>query len=54
VKKAVMKAVAKSGEDILHDKDIKHTMKQLVKKAVKEAVQDAQDAEDAKEAESQP
>jgi phosphatidylserine/phosphatidylglycerophosphate/cardiolipin synthase-like enzyme len=50
VKKAVMKAVAKSGEGILTDKDVKHTMKQVVKKAakeaVKEAVQDAQEAAD--------
>jgi phosphatidylserine/phosphatidylglycerophosphate/cardiolipin synthase-like enzyme len=54
VKKAVMTAVAKSGEDILHDKDVKHTMKLVVKKAakeaVKEAVQDAQEAEDIQEA----
>jgi cardiolipin synthase len=64
VKKAVRKAVAKSGGDILHNKDIKHTMKQVVKKAakeaVKEAVQDAQAAEetkgakDANETKSQP
>jgi phosphatidylserine/phosphatidylglycerophosphate/cardiolipin synthase-like enzyme len=54
VKKAVKNAVAESGEGILHDKDIEHTMKQVVKKAakaaVKEAVQDAQDAEDAQDA----
>ncbi len=54
VKKAVMKAVATSGEDILHDKDVKHTMKQVVKKAakeaVKEAMQNAQDAEDVQDA----
>ena len=54
VKKAVMTAVAKSGDDILHDKDVKHTMKLVVKKAakeaVKEAVQDAQEAEDIQEA----
>ena len=54
VKKAVKKAVAESGEGILHDKDIEQTMKQVVKKAakaaVKEAVRDAQDAEDAQEA----
>ena len=41
VKKAVMTAVANSGEDILHDKDVKHTMKQVVKKAAKEAVKEA-------------
>ena len=54
VKKAVKSAVAESGEGILHDKDIEHTMKQVVKKAakaaVKEAVKDAQDAEDAEDA----
>ena len=54
VKKAVMTAVASSGENILHDKDVKRTMKQVVKKAakeaVKEAVKDAQDAEDIQEA----
>lgn len=41
VKNAVKKAVAESGENILHDKDIEHTMKQLVKKAAKKAVKDA-------------
>jgi phosphatidylserine/phosphatidylglycerophosphate/cardiolipin synthase-like enzyme len=54
VKKAVRKAVAKAGEDVLHDKDVKDKMKKVVKKAVKEAVkeavQDAQDAQDVKEA----
>jgi len=54
VKKAVKKAVALSGDDMLHDKDTKDTMKKVVKKAVKaavkEAVQDAQNAEDVKEA----
>jgi cardiolipin synthase len=54
VKKAVKKAVAESGKGILHDKDIEHTMKQVVKKAakaaVKEAVHDAQVAEDAQDA----
>jgi cardiolipin synthase len=58
VKKAVEKAVAKSGEGILHDKDIEQTVKQVVKKAakeaVKEAVQNAQEAEDTQEAKSQP
>jgi len=61
VKTAVRKAVAKSGEAILHDKDIKHTMKQVVKKAAKEAVkeavenaQDAEDAHDSKESGNQP
>jgi hypothetical protein len=52
VKKAVRKAVAKAGEDVLHDKDVKDTMKKVVKKAVKEAVQDAQDAQEVKEAKS--
>ena len=54
VKKAVRRAVAKAGEDVLHDKGVKDTMKKVVKKAVKEAVkeavQDAQDAQEAKEA----
>jgi cardiolipin synthase A/B len=58
VKKAVRKAVAKAGEDVLHDRDVKDTMKKVVKKAVKEAVkeavQDAQDAQDVKDAKSQP
>jgi phosphatidylserine/phosphatidylglycerophosphate/cardiolipin synthase-like enzyme len=58
VKKAVRKAVAKAGEDVLHDKDVKDTMKKVVKKAVKEAVkeavQDAQDAQEVKEAKSPP
>jgi phosphatidylserine/phosphatidylglycerophosphate/cardiolipin synthase-like enzyme len=58
VKKAVRKAVAKAGEDVLHDKDVKDTMKKVVKKAVKEAVkeavQDAQDAQEVKEAKSHP
>ena len=57
VKKAVRKAVAKAGEDVLHDKGVKDTMKRVVKKAVKEAVkeavQDAQDAQDVKEAKSE-
>ncbi len=54
VKKAVRIAVAKAGEDVLHDKDSKDTMKkavkQAVKAAVKEAVHDAQDALDVKDA----
>ena len=54
VNKAVRKAVALAGEDVLHDKNVKNTMKKVVKKAVKEAVkeavQDAQDAQDVKEA----
>jgi cardiolipin synthase len=58
VKKAVRKAVAMAGEDVLHDKDVKDTMKKVVKKAVKEAVkeavQDAHDAQEVKDAKSQP
>jgi hypothetical protein len=54
VKKAVRIAVAKAGEDVLHDKDSKDTMKKAVKQAVKEAVReavhDAQDALDVKDA----
>jgi cardiolipin synthase len=54
VKKAVRIAVAKAGEDVLHDKDSKDTMKkavkQAVKEAVKEAVHDAQDALDVQDA----
>ena len=57
VKKAVRKAVAKAGNDVLHDEGVKDTMKKVVKKAVKEAVkeavQDAQDAQDVKEAKSE-
>jgi phosphatidylserine/phosphatidylglycerophosphate/cardiolipin synthase-like enzyme len=57
VKKAVRKAVAQAGNDVLHDKGVKDTMKKVVKKAVKEAVreavQDAQDAQDVKEAKSE-
>ena len=34
-------AVAKVGEDILSDKDVKTAMKKVVKKAVKEAVKEA-------------
>jgi cardiolipin synthase len=54
VKKAVRKAVAASGEDMLADNDVKHEMKkvvkQAVKEAVKEAVQDAQEVKDVKDA----
>jgi phosphatidylserine/phosphatidylglycerophosphate/cardiolipin synthase-like enzyme len=54
VKKAVKKAVAASGEDMLADNDVKHEMKkvvkQAVKEAVKEAVQEAQDVKDVKDA----
>ena len=54
VRKAVLIAVVKSGENMLHDNGVKETMKrvvkQAVKEAVKEAVQDAQDAQDVKEA----
>ena len=54
VKKAVRIAVTKAGEDVLHDKDSKDTMKKVVKaavkEAVKEAVHDAQDALDVKDA----
>jgi phosphatidylserine/phosphatidylglycerophosphate/cardiolipin synthase-like enzyme len=52
VKKAVRSAVAKAGDDLLHDKGVKETMKKVVKKAVKEAVkeavQDAQEVQNAK------
>lgn len=41
VKDAVKQAVLKAGDDVLHDKDAKVTMKQVVKDAVKEAVKDA-------------
>lgn len=54
VKRAVKIAVAKTGDDMLHDNGVKDTMKrvvkQAVKEAVKEAVQDAQDTQDVKEA----
>jgi phosphatidylserine/phosphatidylglycerophosphate/cardiolipin synthase-like enzyme len=54
VKKAVRKAVAQAGNNVLHDKGVKDTMKKVVKKAVKEAVKEAvQDAQDVKEAKSQ-
>ena len=50
MKKAVRKAVAQAGDDVLHDKGVKDTMKKVVKKALKEAVKEAvQDAQDAKE-----
>ena len=41
VKQAVRRAVAKAGEDVLHDKGVKDTMKAVVKRAVKEAVKEA-------------
>jgi phosphatidylserine/phosphatidylglycerophosphate/cardiolipin synthase-like enzyme len=41
VKKAVRVAVAKVGEDVLSDQDVKDTMKKVVKKAVKDAVKEA-------------
>jgi cardiolipin synthase len=41
VKKAVRLAVVRAGEDVLHDDDVKATMKKVVKQAVKEAVKDA-------------
>jgi hypothetical protein len=48
VKKAVRQAVAKAGDDVLHDKDVKDAMKKVVKQAVKEAVKDAvHEAQDA-------
>jgi phosphatidylserine/phosphatidylglycerophosphate/cardiolipin synthase-like enzyme len=54
VKKAVKKAVAQAGDEMLHDKDTKDRIKKVVKKAVKaavkEAVQDAQNVEDVKDA----
>jgi cardiolipin synthase len=54
VKKAVKEAVARSGDEMLHDKDTKDRIKKVVKKAVKaavkEAVQDAQNVEDVKDA----
>jgi len=46
VKKAVKKAVATAGEEVLRDKKVKDTVKKVVKKAVKQAVKEAvQDAE---------
>lgn len=45
VREAVRHAVAQVGEDVLHDKDVKDTMKKVAKQAIKEAVKDAvQDA----------
>jgi len=41
MKKAVKQAVAKAGEEVLHDKGVKDTMKKVVKKAVKDAVREA-------------
>jgi cardiolipin synthase len=41
VKKAVRIAVAKVGDDVLSDQDVKDTMKRVVKKAVKDAVKEA-------------
>jgi cardiolipin synthase len=41
VKKAVRVAVAKVGEDVLSDQDVKDTMRKVVKKAVKDAVKEA-------------
>jgi len=50
VKKAVRNAVAKAGDDVLRDEDVKDTMKRVVKKAVKDAVREAVgDAKDARE-----
>jgi cardiolipin synthase len=40
VKKAVRKAVARGGEEVLDDKAVKNTVKKVVKKAVKEAVEE--------------
>jgi phosphatidylserine/phosphatidylglycerophosphate/cardiolipin synthase-like enzyme len=49
VKKAVRVAVAKVGEDVLGDKEVKDAMKRVVKKAVKDAVKEAvHDAQAAK------
>jgi phosphatidylserine/phosphatidylglycerophosphate/cardiolipin synthase-like enzyme len=41
VKKAVHKAVAQAGDDVLNDKSVKETMKKVAKQAVKEAVKTA-------------
>jgi len=52
VKKAVRKAVATAGDEVLHDPGVKDTMKRVVKKAVKEAVKEAvQEAQEAQQAE---
>jgi phosphatidylserine/phosphatidylglycerophosphate/cardiolipin synthase-like enzyme len=40
VKKAVRKAVARGGEEVLKDKTVKNAVKKVVKKAVKEAVEE--------------
>jgi L-aminopeptidase/D-esterase-like protein len=49
VKKAVRIAVAKAGDEMLHDDGVTDSMKRVVKQAVKEAVKEAvQDAQDAK------
>jgi phosphatidylserine/phosphatidylglycerophosphate/cardiolipin synthase-like enzyme len=54
VKKAVRKAVAQAGDDVLHDEGVKDTMKKVVKRAVKEAVKEAvRDAQEVKEAKSE-
>ena len=51
VKKAVRIAVARAGDDMLHDNGVKDTMKRVVKQAVKEAVKEAvQEAQDNKKA----
>ncbi len=41
VKKAVHKAVAQAGDDVLNDKSVKDTMKKVAKQAMKEAVKTA-------------
>ena len=41
VKKAVNKAVAQTGDEVLHDKIVKTTVKKVIKKAVKKAVKEA-------------
>lgn len=41
MKRAVKRAVAKAGDEVLHDKGVKDTMKRVVKQAVKDAVQEA-------------
>src|SRR5258708_40095620 len=47
VKKAVRKAVATAGDEVLQDPGVKDTMKRVVKKAMKEAVKEAvQEAQD--------
>jgi phosphatidylserine/phosphatidylglycerophosphate/cardiolipin synthase-like enzyme len=44
VKKAVEKVVIETGEEILHDGEIRETVKKVVKKVVKQAVKDAVEA----------